>query len=114
MQKDNWRAEYHVPRCSADGVWRIVAEDSAIVAILSGSSIPAQDERNARLLAAAPLLKRAALKVIANWESGDLAAAVRELADVVGQAGGGGMKDLPKFKTGRDEDKKLPVKAKNR
>jgi hypothetical protein len=49
-----------------------------------------EQEANAILIAAAPELLEAAEQVIANWESGDLAAAVRNLDAAVLTAKGGG------------------------
>lgn len=46
------------------------------------------DEANAALIAAAPDLLEAAEKVIASWESGDLAGAVRELNNAIDNARG--------------------------
>jgi hypothetical protein len=43
---------------------------------------------NARLIATAPRLLSAGEAVLANWERGDLAAAVRELADAIAEAKG--------------------------
>ena len=43
-------------------------------------------QSDARLIAAAPDLLGAAEQVIASWESGDLAAAVRQLQDAVNKA----------------------------
>jgi hypothetical protein len=51
---------------------------------------PGAPAANAMLIAAAPELLDAAEQVIANWESGDLAAAVRNLAAAVLTAKGGG------------------------
>lgn len=53
---------------------------------------PAEEqEANAMLIAAAPDLLQAAEKVIANWETGDLAAAVRALGNAVVLAKGGAL-----------------------
>lgn len=49
----------------------------------------AYDAKDAVLLASAPDLLRAAKAVLAAWEAGDLAAAMRELADTVANAEGG-------------------------
>jgi hypothetical protein len=48
-----------------------------------------EQEANARLIAAAPDLLEAAEKVIASWESGDLAGAVRQLDAAIQLAKGG-------------------------
>ena len=48
-----------------------------------------EQEGNARLIAAAPDLLEAAEKVIASWESSDLAAAVRQLDAAIELAKGG-------------------------
>jgi hypothetical protein len=48
----------------------------------------ATENANAHLIAAAPRLLEASEAVLANWERGDLAAAVRELADAIADAKG--------------------------
>ncbi len=69
--------------------------DQPLVTAYSGGHIcrvTSQDDRvheaNARLIAAAPDLLVAAQKIIATWEGGDLAAAVRDLSVAVAKAGG--------------------------
>ncbi len=58
-------------------------EHDYTVATISGNSI--QDECNGALLAGSFELARAAEAVVDCWESGDLAAAVRELDNVLRQ-----------------------------
>lgn len=47
-----------------------------------------EQEANARLIASAPDLLESAQKVVARWEQGDLAEAVRELDAVIAEAMG--------------------------
>jgi hypothetical protein len=51
-----------------------------------GFSRPEEAEANAKLIAAAPDLLRAAKDVVKAWENGDLAAAVRWLSATVAEA----------------------------
>lgn len=46
------------------------------------------DEANARVIAAAPVLLKAAEKVVIRWKKGDLAEAVRELNAAIATARG--------------------------
>lgn len=77
----------HTPR-----PWREVNtgnHQGLIVSEETGENIAvAYDKANARLIAAAPELLEAAQLVIDSWSSGDLAAAVRQLADAVAEATG--------------------------
>jgi hypothetical protein len=64
----------------------IKAERSGVLVAYTGENHI--DEANARLIATAPRLLSAGEAVLANWERGDLAAAVRELADAIAEAKG--------------------------
>jgi hypothetical protein len=52
------------------------------------AAAPEQQRANAHLIAAAPELLEAAEEVIANWETGDLAQAVRALDAAIASAKG--------------------------
>jgi hypothetical protein len=66
-----------------------VHSDSVKVCDTNEDRPPIEQEANARLIAAAPDLLEAAEKVVAAWESGDLAAAVRQLNGAIELAKGG-------------------------
>ena len=51
-------------------------------------AIPRQQAANARLIAAAPEMLKAAERVVSRWENGDLAEAVRELDVAIASARG--------------------------
>lgn len=62
-------------------------DDSEVCVIVNRTgSFSSNQFANARLIAATPELLEAAEEVLANWSSGDLAAAVRELDAAVKKA----------------------------
>lgn len=73
------------------GVNSICSEDNTILAVVEKWEGDCRDEEaaNADLLAAAPILLEACMAVVANWESGDLAAAAQQCAAAIGRAKGG-------------------------
>jgi len=66
-------------------VWTDEGHGSVMIATTGGFD----KEANARLIAAAPELYAAGRAVVASWERGDLAGAVRSLAAAIAKAEGG-------------------------
>jgi hypothetical protein len=74
----------------------VISEDGVLIADTyadypdTNLGLPEEEEfpANARLIAAAPDMLEAAEKVLARWERGDLAEAIRELAFAVSNARG--------------------------
>jgi hypothetical protein len=86
---------WHVEPCVADHGRSLVvtSPNAGIICLIEPDDCATfsreTDAANAALIAAAPELFAAAGKVIASWESGDLAGAVRQLDAAIELAKGG-------------------------
>ena len=83
---DPWRVSEH----AANDHWSIVAgsllNDGRQVALIPDAAMSEESQANARLIAQAPAMHRAAVKLMCGWGTDDAQEAMEELSEILSKA----------------------------
>jgi hypothetical protein len=81
---------WHIVEHSTNDHWSVVAgsplDDGREVAIIPDAAISEESQANARLIAQAPSMHRAAVRLMCVWGTEDAQEAMEDLAEILSQA----------------------------